>query len=102
MAYLSYDTIKEALKRCEGKTLSEAMVVYDDWAEGFIPVSIDTPSCGDGAFDSRIRPTTIGIRAQDIVPSKPTPPSTPQTKEPDTEHMWDMLVLAARSSRYGE
>jgi hypothetical protein len=61
----------------------------------------DTPSCGDGAFDSRIRRTTIGIRAQDIAPTPP-PSSTPQTKEPDTEHMWDMLVLAARSSRYGE
>ena len=32
----------------------------------------------------------------------PLPSSTPQPKKPDTNHMWDMLVLAARSSRYGD
>ena len=36
------------------------------------------------------------------VASPPAPPPVPDTEHvPDTDRMWDMLVLAARASRYG-
>jgi Asp-tRNA(Asn)/Glu-tRNA(Gln) amidotransferase A subunit family amidase len=36
------------------------------------------------------KPTTI-----------PLTPSTPKSVEPDKDHIWNMIVLAAQSSRYG-
>lgn len=68
---------------------------------GFRP---DTPSCGDGNFDRRIQrqQTVVMEMAQAAAKQaiKPLTPSIPQPKPVDTNHIWDMIVLAARSSRY--
>jgi hypothetical protein len=108
MACISYEQVMKILKQTEGKAFLEAMDSYD-WTKGFIPM--DTPSCGDGTFEDRIRRQTTrtvppqGYLLADL-PNDPkiatSPlPSTPKSVEPDKDHIWNMIVLAAQSSRYG-
>jgi hypothetical protein len=144
MACISYEQVMKILKQTEGKTFLEAMDSYD-WSKGFTPM--DTPSCGDGAFEDRIRrqatrtvppqetkPAPIQKMTMDEyqrmvdlakqippqgylladLPNDPktvTPPlpstsesplrSVPKSVEPDKDDIWNMIVLAAQSSRYG-
>jgi hypothetical protein len=173
MAFMSYEQVMKILKQTEGKTFLEAMDSYD-WSKGF--TLMDTPSCGDGAFEDRIRrqdqadlerrymkpgympspdewrrmpdrgltgdfhpsqetkPAPIQKMTMDEyqrmvdlakqippqgylladLPNDPktvTPPlpstsesplrSVPKSVEPDKDHIWNMIVLAAQSSRYG-
>jgi hypothetical protein len=155
MAYLSYDTIKEVLKRCEGMTRQQAMDYYglqerldphympspEEWRRqmeqhGYVP----PPGCGvlpgqpipegyqanasnqgltgHGIAAHQFRPlgrqqvyeATPEVKAilqgktatQVIVDDPHKPPSSTLPQKAKQEHMWDMLVLAARSSRYGE
>jgi hypothetical protein len=133
MAFVSFETVAEILKQCEGKTFLEAMdslKIDDVWKENLTVRSPDgsvkkyqIPNSYDRWYERfRVGPPEIykatpevkailqgntngrGAVAIAKVYAAPTPPpsSTPQAKEPDTDHMWDMLVLAARSSRYGD
>jgi hypothetical protein len=108
MAFMSYEQVMKILKQTEGKTFLEAMDSYD-WTKEY--PTTNTPSCGDGAFEARIRRQTTrtvppqGCLLADL-PNDPkvvTPPlsSTPTVKELDKDHIWNMIVLAAQSSRYG-
>jgi hypothetical protein len=126
---MTYDKVKAVLDEIRGMSRRQALDHYympspEEWRRqmeqhGYVPPPSSAPgqpipevykTNGQGAI-AEITITNRGLGYPDRAPpaiakvyAAPTPPpsSTPQTKEPDTNHMWDMLVLAARSSRYGE
>jgi hypothetical protein len=103
MAFVSFDMVKQILKDCEGKTFVEAM---DSVAiGGYLPngrVMVDR----DGkitAIDCFPRIDAPFLKPTKSVPAptgQPILPSIPKVSEAD--RMWNLVVLAARSSRYEE
>jgi hypothetical protein len=101
MAFVSFEMVQQILKRCEGKTFMEAMDsvasshVLDD---GRIKIDTDDRGC---VTKVAVLNMGAGYMLSDL-PDDPKiiTPSIPQTSEAD--RMWNLVVLAAQASRYGD
>lgn len=130
MTYVSFGMVNKILKDCQGKTFLEAMDSYSMpvsvWQKfQSIPhpdngrLKIDTNDKGaitkvtitDAGSGWMVGPEQVykaapetkailGKTATQIIKDDPHVSSTPQVSE--TDRMWNMVVLAARASRYEE
>lgn len=112
MAFVSFEMVQQLLKGCEGKTFLEAMdsvAIGGYLPNGRIMVDRDGKVTAIDAFPVQVykaSPEMKAILGKDGDAQKkelartPPVPSTPKTSEAD--RMWNLVVLAARSSRYEE
>jgi hypothetical protein len=112
VAFISFDVVKQILKDCEGKTFGEAMDRYESKLlkdvrhERMDPYYI--PSAEElgkqmERHGFKFAPETkaiLGKQATQVIMDDPHIPLIPQVSEAD--RMWNLVVLAARSSRYDE